>query len=94
MEMNSFASHTYMKYVYCPEDDMDDDVTKIMHTIKCQVTQEVVWYDTHHSPYKHMSREQFVEFIDDKLAGRKNQTLMSEAVDSVLDSLKPFSVGN
>jgi len=90
----TYASHTYMKYVYFPEEDVDDDVVKIMHTIKCQVTGEVVWYDTHHSPYSHMSREAFVEFIDDKLAGKKNQTLMGEAVDSVLDSLKPFAVGD
>lgn len=92
--MNSFTSHSYMKYVYMPEDDIDDDVCKIMHTIRCQVAGDIVWHDTHHSPYKYMSREEFVEFIDDKLAAKKSQSLMSEAVDSVLDSLKPFAVVN
>lgn len=69
-----FASHTYMKYVYTPEHDVDDDVTKIMHTIKCQITGEVVWFDTHHSPYSYLSREQFVEYIDEKLAVKKNKS--------------------
>lgn len=63
----TFSSHTYMKYVYVPQEDVDDDVIKIMHTIKCQVSGDVVWHDTHHSPYSHMSREEFVEFIDDRL---------------------------
>lgn len=67
----TFASHTYMKYVYVPEEDADDDVVKIMHTIKCQVTGEVVWYDTPHSPYSYLSRDEFVDFIDSKLHGEK-----------------------
>lgn len=71
--MNSFASHSYMKYVYMPEDEMDDDVCKIMHTIRCQVTGDIVWHDTHHSPYRYMSRVQFVQFIDDKLLTRAEE---------------------
>lgn len=71
----TYASHTYMKYVYCPEQDVDDDVVKIIHTIKCQVSGEVVWHDTHHSPYSHMSREEFVEFIDDRLHQKREVTM-------------------
>ena len=63
----SFASHTYMKYVYCPEEDIDDDNKKIIHTIKCQVSGDVVWHDTHHSPYSYMSRQDFIDYIDMKL---------------------------
>lgn len=63
----TFASHTYMKYVYVPEEDVGDDVVKIMHTIKCQVTGEVVWYDTPHSPYSYLTREQFIKFVDERL---------------------------
>lgn len=59
--------YSYMKYDYCPEDDVGDDVVKIMHTIKCQVTGEIVWHDTSHSPYRLLTRQQFIEFIDDKL---------------------------
>lgn len=64
----TFGSHSYMKYVYTPEQDVGDDVVKIIHTIKCQITGEIVWHDTHHSPYRYLTREQFIEFIDDKLA--------------------------
>ena len=67
----TFGSHSYMKYVYCPEEDVGEDVIKIMHTIKCQITGEVVWYDTHHSPYSYLSRDEFIEFIDDKLHKKK-----------------------
>lgn len=62
-----YASHTYMKYVYCPEKEEMDDNVKIWHTVKCQVTGEVIWLCTGHTPYQYMSREEFIQFIDDKL---------------------------
>ena len=62
-----FASHTYMKYVYCPDEDISDDNKKIIHTIKCQETGEIIWHDTHHSPYSYMSRQEFIDYVDMKL---------------------------
>ena len=72
------AKFNYKGYQYTPEQDDDDDVSKIQHIIwRCG---RIKWFDTSHSPYKELTKKEFESFVDRDIVRRTTKAQLARTL--------------